>query len=115
MIGAARPVRASCAWLLACLAYGCGTSTANVGTSTRDLPPPVDVCFEADDGSRVAARATPGRAGVYDPSLPIEPRELNWFVEGGPCVSYPGDATARARCGDRSAEAPIVTRVLCQQ
>jgi len=99
---------------------GCGGSTSSTVEPTTPaaetgLPAPIEVCFRRDDGSLSAETAAPGRAGTYDPSLPIVPNELNWFVAEGPCVQYPGDSVVRERCGTRTAEAPVVTRVLCQQ
>lgn len=91
-------------------------SVASAPASPADdgMPAPVDVCVD-EDGVLTPATVEASRAGTYDPSMPLDETLLNWFVSGSYCVTYPGRAQRRARCGARTADAPVVTRTLCQQ
>lgn len=98
-----------------------GTSTSSstpehepARTSEDGMPAPVEVCVE-ENGALTPATVEASRAGTYDPSAPIDETLLNWFVSGSYCVTYPAHALRRARCGERTANAPVVTRTLCQQ
>jgi hypothetical protein len=82
---------------------------------TSGLPPAATVCVEQDGGAMVAGTARPSRAGVYDPSMPIVPEDLNWMVDGIGCVTYPGGASSQATCAPGSGPAPVVRRRLCAQ
>ncbi len=85
------------------------------GRSASGMPADAPVCVRLDDGSMQAGVAKPSRAGVYDPATPVDPKTLNWKVDGLGCVSNPSDAKDKQSCGKSQEPAPVVDKTLCQQ
>jgi hypothetical protein len=100
----------SIAWAFGLLLVGCAHAPSDPGA----LPEPIDVCVDVVGALPQAARATPSRAGTYDPNAPVDPALLNWRTESFGCVSWPDPIAPRVDCGAGVAQ-PRVVSVLCQQ
>jgi hypothetical protein len=89
------------------------TTTVAAAPSDDSMPAPVDVCLVSDQ-TRTRATSYPSRAGVYDPTAPIDPALLNWSLPNRGCVSPPLANTPRVPCPD-DPPLPAVSVVLCGQ